>query len=66
MRSTINRCSAAFDFILALAIPSVLSAHQSGQASGLDPTWVIKSNLNEVIVPVVVRDTRGVPDIQQW
>ncbi len=58
MRSPINRCLASFGLILEFAVPVVLLAQQSGQVPGLNLP-VIKSNVNEVIVPVVVRDGQG-------
>ncbi len=49
----------ALRFILAFAFPLGLSSHQSGQVPGLNPPLVIKSNVSEVIVPVVVREGQG-------
>jgi VWFA-related protein len=58
MRSNINRCLASFGLILEFAVPVVLLAQQSGQVPGLNLP-VIKSNVDEVIVPVVVREGQG-------
>jgi VWFA-related protein len=59
MPSTINRCSVACGFLLAFASPFSLSPQQSGQVPGLNPSGVIRSHVDEVIVPVVVRDKQG-------
>jgi VWFA-related protein len=59
MLPTINRCAAAVGFLLASPIPLILSTQQAEQTPGLNPPWMIRSHVNEVIVPVVVRDEHG-------
>lgn len=45
---------------LALLLPCYFSAQQPAQPSAPNSP-VIRTNVNEVLVPVVVRDARGVP-----